>query len=1130
MNSSHHVCLSLLLACCCAHSNADEHRAKDPVTAASEYGLTIRSTPHRAPADEQSGFHLPDGFAIDLIASEPVIKKPLNLAFDRKGRLWVTQTTHYPFPAKEGDKRTDSIAVLEDRDGNGSYESHSIFADDLNIPIGILPTEDGAICFSIPHIWKLRDKDGDGKCDERSVLYGPFDTSRDTHGMVNSLRDGNDGWIYACHGFNNQSSVSGTDGHIVTMTSGNVFRFRPDGSRIELFTQGQVNPFGMTQDEWGNWFSADCHSKPITQLIRGGCYPSFGRPDDGLGFVPSTMEHLLGSTAIAGLAHTKDSSFPASMQGQLVSGNVMTCRINRNQLQYSGATAKAIELPDLLTSEDSWFRPVDLVFGPDGHLYIADFYNKVIGHYEVPLDHPDRDRTSGRIWRIRATEQVTPIHRRQSTVASSGNSSQGKPTTPLDLMQLDLAHTPSAMRWLKEMETISDNADIRVLSSMLPFVEKVENAKDPLILQSFLIALRKIILGAMEQDSVATSALLRNAILPESSFSSPISTLLLKVLLATKDSRCHSVALDLLDQKLASIKNATPAEITAWGTIMEKLISVADDQNVERLLDLLQRENAVAASKSNIYANRLLTLVQRQLLSRGQLSPPLMAKARETVEGLSKDWLHQFQSSKSGIHDWMATTTGKRDDRKDWPVEQRKRRIPGESDTSFFQIYSSFPLGETYQGTWGTGPMPAPAKWSFFIAGHNGLPNTPDHQKNYARLISVDIRSGETKELFRAYPPRNDIAKRVEWDLTEYVGQSVLFEVVDGDAGSSYAWLGVGGFSEQALAMDTRRSDYSLIQSFLTVIGLDTTKQSSDLWTWVSSPLLSESCKLRVWKKTWLEDQPIDTEILSYAMETQQWDLALRYFWKTPNANSLRFSEAFSDWKQQYPQLFRRWSATQQSKIINRISKYRGAPERLADWIESNVLSPDVVSTLPSSWWASLSKSDSDRLAPIKKLSEKRLDRTNLIESKITSLKKETVDLELGKKVYTEKCAQCHKLGTVGNVLGPQLEGIGNRGLERLCEDILWPDRNVDEAFRVTLLLLDGGETVTGLVQERSDSTITITEQNGTKRVVPIKEIEQEKKGEVSLMPGNFDEVLTTTELASLLEFLRAEVSKGKGK
>ncbi len=124
---------------------------------------------------------------------------------------------------------------------------------------------------------------------------------------------GLDGWIYANHGFNNQSKVAGQDGHTVTLISGNVFRFRPDGSRVETLHSGQVNPFGSDEDEFGTYFTADCHSKPISQLIRGGCYPSFGRPDDVLGFVPSTMEHLHGSTAI-GIAIGKGSGFPSSFQ------------------------------------------------------------------------------------------------------------------------------------------------------------------------------------------------------------------------------------------------------------------------------------------------------------------------------------------------------------------------------------------------------------------------------------------------------------------------------------------------------------------------------------------------------------------------------------------------------------------------------------------------------------------------------------------------------------------------------------------------------------------------------------------------------------------------------------------------
>ncbi|MFO0087178.1 MAG: hypothetical protein ACK52L_15060, partial [Pirellula sp.] len=258
----------------------------------------------------------------------------------------------------------------------------------------------------------------------------------------------------------------------------------------------------------------------------------------------------------------------------------------------------------------------------------------------------------------------------------------------------------------------------------------MKQSNDPILMQSFLIALRKSVLGAMEKDSNATSSLLRTTFAPDSSLSSPHYAIILKVLLATKDTRCHSVALDLLDQKLLSLKNASPQGRTEWGQAMEKLIGVADDQNVERLLDLLHREDSLTAEKPSLYAHRLLNLLQRQLQSRGNLSPAVVSAAQKTTEFLTSDWLQRFEKNNSVVLDWMATTPGKRDDRKDWPIEPRKRRLPGEQETSPLDIYSSFPLGESYQGSWGTGPIVAPEKWSFYIAGHNGLPNMPDHQKN----------------------------------------------------------------------------------------------------------------------------------------------------------------------------------------------------------------------------------------------------------------------------------------------------------------------------------------------------------------------------------------------------------------
>ncbi|MCA9060047.1 MAG: hypothetical protein KDA85_16180, partial [Planctomycetaceae bacterium] len=163
------------------------------------FALGVRNTEPVTPEEQAKMFHLPPGFRIDLVAAEPQVAKPMNLAFDTRGRLWVSSSLEYPFAAADGVEPRDTVRVLEDTDGDLRADKVTTFADQLNIPIGLYPYRDGVICFSIPNIWWIRDTDGDGIGDSREVLYGPFDTTRDTHGMCNAFRRGDDGWIYACH-------------------------------------------------------------------------------------------------------------------------------------------------------------------------------------------------------------------------------------------------------------------------------------------------------------------------------------------------------------------------------------------------------------------------------------------------------------------------------------------------------------------------------------------------------------------------------------------------------------------------------------------------------------------------------------------------------------------------------------------------------------------------------------------------------------------------------------------------------------------------------------------------------------------------------------------------------------------
>jgi glucose/arabinose dehydrogenase len=297
------------------------------------------------------------------------------------------------------------------------------FADGLNIPIGVLPLPcadaagrgQAAIVWSIPHIWRLTDDDGDGRADRREVLYGPFGCD-DTHGNQNAFRLGTDGWIYANHGFRNHSRVRlrGEGPVVLELKSGNGYRFRPDGSAIEQVSWGQVNPFGMDIDALGNRFNADCHSRPLTMLLPGGRYPSpFGIRnddyDDGVGAAPETTIDGHGSTGIAAVALCDTDRMPADCRGAAFIGNVVTNAVHRDRIAWRGSSPWVEKPEDFLTCEDWWFRL---------HRRLLQLHHRPLrGRSEAPAARPrPRPHLAGRVAGRRSargsTRSLPPLGRR----------------------------------------------------------------------------------------------------------------------------------------------------------------------------------------------------------------------------------------------------------------------------------------------------------------------------------------------------------------------------------------------------------------------------------------------------------------------------------------------------------------------------------------------------------------------------------------------------------------------------------------------------------------------------------------------------------------------------------------------
>lgn len=1089
--------------------------AAEPSTQPAIYGQGVRDSSWQSPEKELAGFHLAAGFEARLFASEPMIAKPMNMAFDHRGRLWITQTMEYPYAAKEGAATRDAVMILEDTDGDGRADQATQFADDLNIPIGLLPYGDGCICFSIPNLLYLRDTDGDGICDQRQVILGPFDTTRDTHGMINALREGGDGWIYACHGFNNQSQVTGSDGHQVTMNSGNTFRFRPDGSRIEHVTHGQVNPFGMTTDEWGYRYTADCHSKPITQLIFGACYPSFGRPHDGLGFLPPMLEHLHGSTAICGIvSYPSDSAIPL-LRNQMLSGNVMTSRINRNQVHYQGATAKGTELPDFMTSDDPWFRPVDLRVGLDGHLYIADFYNKIIGHYEVPLDHPDRDRDSGRIWQIRYTgktfidrarvanadlrftkdgtsQQIQTLSRRltSGSISSAELTSLIKTASP----QVSVA----AMRIARELLESQQESE----KKLWPTIKEQLMHENPHIVQVAAETIGQhasaadipLLLGRLEQTHpsdvvlqqtlrIAIRNLFQKADSKDPAWKIPSSQTLASIFLGLNRKEATHGLLDYLE------KTPNSSESTEMLSHAVKLASQVDLDRCIRVADKLTQD---AIHQRDALINELLESVD---------SSTIPAALRNWIARHVQERL-QLIEGQQRVGSWAVSGGGI------WPLQTRSKQGGGE-----ITVASSIGRGESYVGNRTSDSFAAPKQLAFWVAGHNGFPDQESHKKNRVQLV----RTSDSVILREALPPRSDVAIPIQWDLTEHQDEIVQLRVVDGDQADAYAWLGVGGF-EPTWLNDSEPARW-LRAALILIRRVNLTESSEQLASLITSNSLSSPLRFSAASTlATLLNQRSAATLLDYASELELPDSTTTAMLTTSFARGEVTLDPFAK------QVFERLTQTQQVALTREwISS--GAPlDPLLRFCEKGMLSPAVL-TKPEIIQTLEPRFDTASRQRHRTLTHL-LNVDQQLDGKLKELRESVhlsdVNLGRGKTLFTQHCANCHQLAGEGQVVGPQLDGAVSRTVERLLEDIVTPNRNVDQAFRTTSLLLDDGRVATGLVSQEGDQQISLIDASGKSTQIAVNRIVDRRNSGQSLMPNNFAELLKPNDFQDVIGYIKA--------
>jgi putative membrane-bound dehydrogenase-like protein len=366
----------------------------------------------RPPETTAKGFKVPDGFRVQLFAGEPDVRQPISFCIDDRGRLWVLEGNTYP-AWKGPSPEKDRILIFEDTDGDGHFDTRKVFAEGLVYATGIEVGFGGVYVVAPPNLlfFKL-DAGGDKPVGAPEILLDGFG-SQGGHNVVNGFTWGPDGWLYGGHGRTSISDlgVPGTPAENRIHFDGGVWRYHPTRRVFEAFADGATNPWGVAFDERGQMLVSNCVNAHLFHILQGGHYePSRERPSSRYAYrrIETIADHLhFGTTNAAGnemyggghahsgaLIYLGD-SWPEQYRGTFFTSNLHGHRINNDLPKRKGSGFVASHGKDFMISDDPMFTGLLLQTGPDGSVFVTDWYDRGECHTR---DNPDRG--SGRVYKV----------------------------------------------------------------------------------------------------------------------------------------------------------------------------------------------------------------------------------------------------------------------------------------------------------------------------------------------------------------------------------------------------------------------------------------------------------------------------------------------------------------------------------------------------------------------------------------------------------------------------------------------------------------------------------------------------------------------------------------------------------
>ena len=374
--------------------NALLKRPVTPITVRSSVPQEAPSAKPLSPEEEKAQFKILDGFEVNLFASEADgIVKPIQMRWDERGRLWVACAASYP-QIKPGEKANDYVLVCEDTDGDGRADKFTRFVDGLFMPSGIELGDGGLYVAQGTELLHFKDTDGDGKADARHIVLGGFGTA-DSHQMLNGLNWGFGGELWFTQGHHIYSRVE-TPGGVETLNRSGLWRWRSRTGHLDPFFQfssAGANCWGVVTNEFGQPF----HKSGANV---GGWFSTPGLIRSSLAVNAQALNLFEAPIKQVGMEFLHSSLFPPQMQGRAIIGGYYANLLEQHEIHSENGMFRSTRLPNIIESQTNVFRPIEVRMGPDGAIYVTDWYNPIIGHYQASYRHPDRDKQHGRIWRV----------------------------------------------------------------------------------------------------------------------------------------------------------------------------------------------------------------------------------------------------------------------------------------------------------------------------------------------------------------------------------------------------------------------------------------------------------------------------------------------------------------------------------------------------------------------------------------------------------------------------------------------------------------------------------------------------------------------------------------------------------